>query len=376
MNNKQKRKFKIIPFCISLLMVILVTGGIGVYTTFYYGETDKAFLNKYLDENVEENKNLPINQFLDKVLKLEYSYVSNADSQQDLGLSYRDPNTKKTYTEEKFGSYEDGNVNNYYKNNIMHVNSYFDVELKLVVSETTNEKGETVTSLQYMFYFYNMDYTKMGIESANEAQERIRIGFVEGVNSKPLADYTDDEEKEGDAALEEMLTKLEDESDYTGAPSVMKYNYGYTNAKKGVDVTANLRDKNAKINPEKMEKSEALVQKLNLSVGVNPNNEYFDEMESATFSIILLNDDGEEGFTNLVEGTVSNILSIDEMQKRDTDKGYNNVLYKSPLFVKYTWTKIALASGIAFVLSGVLATLFYMIWIDEKAPTQKGKKQK
>ena len=44
MNNKQKRKFKIIPFCISLLMVILVTGGIGVYTTFYYGETDKAFL--------------------------------------------------------------------------------------------------------------------------------------------------------------------------------------------------------------------------------------------------------------------------------------------------------------------------------------------
>ena len=39
----------------------------------------------------------------------------------------------------------------------------------------------------------------MGIESANEAQERIRIVFVEGVNSKPLADYSDDEEKEGDS---------------------------------------------------------------------------------------------------------------------------------------------------------------------------------
>lgn len=376
MNNKQKRKFKIIPFCISLLMVILVTGGIGVYTTFYYGETDKAFLNKYLDENTEENKNLPFEQYLDKALKLEYSYVSNAASQQDLGLSYRDPDTKKTYTEKKFDSYEDGNTNNFYKNNVMHVESYFDIELKLIVSETQNEKGETITSLQYMFFFYNMDYTKMEIESANEAQERIRIVFVEGVNSKDSDDYTDDEEKEGDAALEEMLTNLEESSNYTGAPSVIKFSYGYTATKKSVDFSKSLRDKNATVNLDKMEKSEAFVQKLNLSVGVNPNNEYFDDMESATFSIILLNDDGEEGFTNLVEGTVSNILSIDEMQKRDTDKGYNNVLHKSPLFVKYTWTKIALASGIAFVLSGVLATLFYMIWIDEKAPTQKGKKQK
>ena len=270
-------------------------------------------IKRELDINSKENRNLPTNQYLDKVLKLEYSYFCNADSQQDLGLSYRDPDTKKAYTEEKFGSYEDGNVNNYYKNNIMHVNSYFDIELKLVVSETKNEKGETVTSLQYMFFFYNLDYIKMGIESASEAQERIRIVFVEGINSKPLADYSDDEEKEGDAALEEMLTNLEESENYTGTPSVIKF--GFSAEFKNSSIYYPVRDKNAIINPDKMEISEAFVQKLNLSVGVNPNNEYFDEMESATFSIILLNDDGEAGFTNLVEGTVSNILSIDDIQK-------------------------------------------------------------
>ena len=366
---------KKISLFILLILVLMTTSSCRIIKE-KIEEKQIEKIEREIDINSKENMNLSPNQYLDKVLKLQYLGVYNADSQQDLGLSYRDPETKKAYTENKFGSYEDGNIRNYYKNNVMHVESCFDVELKLIVFETQNEKGETVTSLQYMFFFYNMDYTKMGIESANEAQERIRIVFVEGVNSKPLKDYTDDEEKEGDAALEEMLAKLEDESDYTGAPSVMKYSYGYTNAKKGVDVVASLRDKNAIVNLDKMEKSEALVQKLNLSVGVNPNNEYFDEMESATFSIILLNDDGEAGFTNLVEGTVSNILSIDEMQKRDTDKGYNNVLHKSPLFVKYTWTKIALASGIAFVLSGVLATLFYMIWIDEKAPEGKKKQKK
>ena len=303
---------KKISLFILLILVLMTTSSCRIIKE-KIEEKQIEKIEREIDINSKENMNLSPNQYLDKVLKLQYLGVYNADSQQDLGLSYRDPETKKAYTENKFGSYEDGNIRNYYKNNVMHVESCFDVELKLIVFETQNEKGETVTSLQYMFFFYNMDYTKMGIESANEAQERIRIVFVEGVNSKPLKDYTDDEEKEGDAALEEMLTNLEGSSDYTGAPSVIKFSF--LAEFKYASIYYPVRDKNAIINPDKMEISEAFIQKLNLSVVVNPNNEYFDEMESATFSIILLNDDGEEGFTNLVEGTVSNILSIDDIHK-------------------------------------------------------------
>ena len=303
---------KKISLFILLILVLMTTSSCRIIKE-KIEEKQIEKIEREIDINSRENMNLSTNQYLDKVLKLQYSGVYNADSRQDLGLSYRDPETKKAYTENKFSSFEDGNVRNYYKNNVMHVESYFDIELKLVVSETKNEKGETVTSLQYIFFFYNMDYTKMGIESANEAQERIRIVFVEGVNSKHLLDYTDDEILEGDAALEEMLTKLDDESDYTGTPSVIKFSFSaeFKNASFYYPV----RDKNAIINPEKMEESEAFIQKLNLSIGVNYNNEYFDDMESTTFSIILLNDDGEVGFTNLVEGTKQTTLKIDDIHK-------------------------------------------------------------
>ena len=78
MKNKQNKKFKIIPFCISLLMVILVTGGIGVYTTFYYGQTDVKFLDKYFDIESKENKNLPTEQYIEKALQLENKFYSDA----------------------------------------------------------------------------------------------------------------------------------------------------------------------------------------------------------------------------------------------------------------------------------------------------------
>ena len=36
MKNKNLKQLKVIPFCISLIIVLLITGGIGIYTTFYF----------------------------------------------------------------------------------------------------------------------------------------------------------------------------------------------------------------------------------------------------------------------------------------------------------------------------------------------------
>lgn len=373
MKNKQNKKFKIIPFCISLLMVILVTGGIGVYTTFYYGQTDVKFLDKYFDIESKENKNLPTEQYIEKALQLENKFYSDADIQKELGLSYRDPKTKKAYTAEKFSSLTDGNVSNYYKNNVMHVDGYFDLELKVLISETKDEKGEIVTSLEYVFFFYNMDYTKMGFESAADPQERIKIAFVDGVNSKTENEFDEDETHTGDLALSEMMN----DDSYAGDPAVFRYEYGYYSEKKAVDVALPIYDRGAVVDGENLkvgdESNPVTVYKCNISVAPNTNSQYFDELESATFCIYLLND-GEASHTSLVEGTVSNILQLDDFDEDTFEKGYNNKLHTAPSFVKYTWTTITIFTGIALILSTVLATLFYMIWIDDKQPVKKTRK--
>lgn len=373
MNNKQKRKLKIIPFCISLLMVILVTGGICIYTTFYFGQTDVKFLDKYFDVESKENKNLPTEQYINKALELENKLYSDADIQKELGLTYRDPKTKKTYTAEKFPSLSDGNVANYHKNNVMHVDGYFDVELKVLISETKDEKGKTVTSLEYVFFFYNIDYTKMGFESASDPQEKIKIAFVDGVNSKTEDEFDEDEDYTGDYALELMM----DDDSYAGDPAIMKYTYGYYKEKKAVDYNNYIFDRGATVDGENLKIGDAsnpvTVYKCNISVAPNTNSQYFDELESATFCIYLLKD-GEKSHTSLVEGTITNIMELDDFNEDTFNKGYNNVLHKVPSFVKYTWPTIAIATSIALVLSTVLATLFYMIWIDEKEPTKKAKK--
>ena len=54
-------------------------------------------------------------------------------------------------------------------------------------------------------------------------------------------------------------------------------------------------------------------------------------------------------------------------------KGYNNTLYKVPAFIRYTWTNIVVFTGIAFVLSTVIAVLFYFIWVDDKTTSKKKK---
>lgn len=374
MKNKQKRNFKIIPFCISLLMVILVTGGIGIYTTFYYGQTDIKFLDKYLDVNSEENKNLPTDQFLDKAIQLENLLYSDADIQKDLGLSYRDPKTKKTYTAEKFPSFSDGNTLNFHKNNVMHIEGYFDLELKVLITETEDEKGQKVKSLEYVFYFYNMDYTKMGFESSYDPQEKIRIAFVDGVNNKTEDEFEEDEAHTGNLALEEMMN----DDTYAGDPAVMKYEYGYYKGNKFVDVHVPVYDRGAVVDGENLKVADitdpVTVYKCNISVAQNTNGQYFDDLDSATFCIYLLND-GQSSHTTLVEGTVANILSLDDLNENTFEKGYNNALHTVPSFLKYTWTTVILFTGIALILSTVLATLFYMIWIDEKQPTKNKSKK-
>ena len=164
---------------------------------------------------------------------------------------------------------------------------------------------------------------------------------------------------------------------YAGDPAVFRYEYGYYSEKKAVDVALPIYDRGAVVDGENLkvgdESNPVTVYKCNISVAPNTNSQYFDELESATFCIYLLND-GEASHTSLVEGTVSNILQLDDFDEDTFEKGYNNKLHTAPSFIKYTWSTITIFTGIALILSTVLATLFYMIWIDDKQPVKKTRK--
>ena len=305
MKNKQAKKFKVIPFCISLLIVILITGGIGVYTTFYYGQADVKFLSGYL--GVEENENLSSAEYINKALELETKgYI---DAPESIKLNFRDAKTKNNYGPEKFESISQGNVANYFKDGVMHVEGYFDISLKILLTEEKNSKGEIEQSYTYVFYLYNIDYTKMGFENTVDPQDRIRIAFVEGVDSRNEDQYTDDESYLGDVALKEMM----DDETYEGDLAVLSFTYGYYNEKKGVSGNYPVYDRGATVDTEKMEITSANdpVCVLKSSLYNNSEGKYFDELEAVTFSIYVLNEE-ETKHTTIVEGTVENILSSEE----------------------------------------------------------------
>lgn len=382
MKNKKTKQFKVIPFCISLLIVLLITGGIGIYTTFFYGGTDIKFLNGYL--GYEENKDIPSTQeYIEKFVKLESTkYILNT---KETGLSYRNPSTKQEYTSKKDDDVSDSN-SNYFNNGVMRVYDYFDIILYTTLSETKNSEGEVETTLNYTFYFFNVNYEKLQTQNLS-----FQIAFVEGIdNRNSLDEYKDGEALVGDLALEKMMA---DES-YGGDTIAIEYNYNYSD--KGIDGSLYyLYDMGARF-----EGTDFVIENGANSLCVykaslfnsstytyedrdddNDDKEEsvaskdFADMENSTFLIYQLTTDknGENVAKPIVEGTINNILTVDEANELNLLKGYSNTLYKVPTFIRYTWTNIVVFTGIAFVLSTVIAVLFYFIWVDDKTTSKKKK---
>lgn len=384
MKNKKTKQFKVIPFCISLLIVLLITGGIGIYTTFFYGGTDLKFLSSYL--GYEKNQDIPSTQeYIEKFVQLESTkYLLHT---KETGLSYRDPNTKVAYSENKNNNLSSNNASsNYFNNGVMHVEGYFDIILYTTLSESENSKGEIDTTLNYTFYFYNINYENLQSQNLS-----FQIAFVEGIDSRTdISEYDHGESLVGDLALEKMMA----DNSYSGDTISIEYNYTYSD--KGTsgaiyylyDLGAKVDGTNYSVNnganslcvyktslfnsaPYTYEDREDDNDDAEESVG----SKDLTDMENATFLIYQLTTDknGDNVAKPIVEGTLNNILTEEEARELNLFKGYNNTLYKVPSFFRYTWTNIIGFTGIAFALSTVIAVLFYFIWVDEKKPTKKNK---
>lgn len=352
-----KRKIRIIPFLISLLIVLGSVIGIAIYSYNWKTNRDR-YLEKIFD--IENKNGESTNATIDSAMKWTSSYYQFNPGT----LTYRDSESKKEYGETPFTNIYDGNINNYFKNGVLHIEGWFDVIVYSVVNltEYTNEETgeqESEYTLNYYFMFENINYAATkGFNPAN-----IGIAFVEGIG-EGIVDENDEDAKEfGDAALETYLENIESgESTSTNA-----YFYTYS----GSAITYRIIDKNAQ------NAGDGIVSYLYkiMPFSGETNKVNFNELEEITFALIYSDENNK--ITNLVEGTLTNLPKIEDyLEGRTGLEGYASNYNKAP-YINFIWPRMLLHSSIALLLSGIVAVLFYLIWdTDEPQKPQNTRYKK
>lgn len=325
-----KFKFKLIPFLLSLLIVVGVTFGICWYSYHDYPLNKFSFYEEYF--HLEDYAEYETTELIENAVKFQYEGYKKASS------------TVSVINNEENGvTYKDGTIN---------VPNYFDIDIYITVVDNEGEK-----TYSYYFYFYNVNYQN----STLVPNEDIAIILVNGIGEG--TDVEEDEDKYGNALLDEAIENLGDE-DTTNNPS---YNslaaFGYTGIAESVDTSRiyPIYDNGFTGDPDVEEGSEHYVwrcaPRLDYSHAEIYNEDTLEDGE-ATFAIIKLDDTNEE----LCRGTIT---GVDKISETSFDAGYSSIPTNS-YYSSVVLPRVLLHGGIAFVISAVIAFLFYLLWLDPK----------
>ena len=368
MKNKKPTKLKILPFCIAILMVLLITGGIGAYTSLSWVDTKLDFLDGFFA--LENNKNIQTTDYIKKTLELRSDRY--ADASEFIDLKFRDPETNEEYSENPLNG-------STYKNGVMDLNGYFNVYLTAEVNESENTNGSL--EVIYRFNFFNVDYTKIGLEALEDIKKcSLAVVYVDGTELADSQEETDHKEDlKGEAALNYTLENVT-AAGYE-AIGLLQHQFPYTLNGTEYSKNSGVFDRNAIVGDKEATAvilQSSFIQYGNSVYGGEDSRIDFDKEigDSATFAIVLTESDGTSYKVKkvLLEGTMENIIHSADVSNAETKeealshfhKGYGDKFYAHPEFLKYSWKNIVLFTGIAFVISSVLAVLFYMIWVDDK----------
>ena len=136
--TKMKRTFKLIPFLISLLLVVGVTFLICWYSFYGYKLNRIRFYENYFHQ--DDYKDVETTTLIENAVKFEF-------------IGY-----KKASDTVAFHNVSESGVKFTYKNGTLNVPGYFDVDIYLV-DTTSDVDGDA--SYSYYFYFYNVNYSKI-----------------------------------------------------------------------------------------------------------------------------------------------------------------------------------------------------------------------
>jgi hypothetical protein len=326
-----KFKFKIIPFLISLLIVVGVTFGICWYSYHDYPLNKYDFYEEYFHK--EDYKNYQSSELIENAVKFQYEGYKKASN--------------------TISALENTEVQSTYNNGTISVPGYFDIDIYLTVSDSNGEK-----TYSYYFYFYNVNYQDSTLDPLNEIGVIIVNGIGEGVAE------TEDDEEFGSALLETAISNLGDDNDNNNPSYNALAAYGYTaNSARIYPIFDTGYSSDNKVDTTADHYVWRCSPRLDYSHTEITDKAKFADGE-ATFAIV---DFGGKTVKSLFKGTMT---GINKMSEVDYDEGYNEDPTKS-YYGSVVFPKVLLHGGIAFVISAVIAFLFYLLWLDPKEETKK-----
>ncbi len=331
-----KFKFKIIPFLISLLIVAGTTFGICWYSYHDYPLNKYAFFDEYF--HVEDYEKYSSQELIEDAVKFQYEGYKKASD--TINLIENDG---------KEATYKDGTIS---------IPGYFDIDIYLTVIDNEGEK-----TYSYYFYFYNVVYQGTNLDPQEEIAVIIVNGIGEGV---------EDDKQIGTTLLDTTISNLgDDDTDNNPkfnalATYVYSYTYGENNAGRPYPIYDT-----GYVNEDDDDSSNYAVWRCAPRLD-NNNKEIFNSVTfedgEATFAVVKYNSKKAEA---LCKGTMT---GINDMDLVDYNKGHNGDMYQS-YYSSVVIPKVLVHGAIAFVISGVIAFLFYLLWLPEKAEAVTNKKQ-
>lgn len=343
------KKIKLIPFIISILFPLACTTFIVCYS---YGVNDTYTKNKDRYEvHVQQNY-----------------YDENGQASDEI---------KKAVTMDS-NKYQLVSLNNLEENFSGDLNSALYAYTSNV--ETTNDEGETETSLEiaYSLYLYDIVYNnKYSNSSAFESQNGV---YLKNGASLALV-YV----KGTGAAPDERLDIALDELKENGITSTGTY------------VTASkvdINDTNAQ-NYTSTDDTEAMTYRVSLFNSLTADFFNFDDLEKIYEKDI---EDGqviEEGYTlalvnyystgahsNSVKViskfTIDNVYEAEDFEELETvSTGYSSDYAKAGYsYLKFVFPTLLWQGALTLVITGILSVLFYAIWQVEEVETEEQKRIK
>lgn len=365
-----KIKFRLIPFIISLLIVISSVTGITLYSYYKYDNNKIRFVADYF--HYEEYKSVETETQIEDFVKFttaNYSKISE-------GLNFIDAKSGNTYTNKPSDNSKNLVNGAIWENGVLHLPGYFDLAM---YAETVYNTDSEEWILTYYIYLYNVNYDVV------DSMDKLYFVFVDGIGE------SQENELYGVTKLDTMIKEIKD-AEYGGPNGTNLPTYSFS----GEQASSNpmyIHDNNAKgsaisdDNVPYVYRLTTMTEALSSTSDLDDEIEtarWFYELKSTTFSIFHSGSDTlynaiEKGTTDeikeLVRGTyvnpyedaedfnskVDNATIFDGYEKNIFDAGYG----------KFIFWRIFIEGAITFVISGVLALLFYLIWQDDEIEEKK-----
>lgn len=356
-----KIRFKLIPFLISTLIVVGITFGICWYSYHGYEGNKLKFLDEYF--HVDDYEEQPASDLIHNFVEMQFTKYAKGNDK----VSIINPDT-----EEKVTSSTDNSSVLSFNNGTIHVPNYFDIDVYATATYSDSE-----WTYNYYFYFYNINYKNSTFSLSN-----LELIIVDGTGRTSDEEEIEDADKLGLDLLDVAYLKRYDEDPNNNPSTTLGYitTFGYT-GDADVSATFPIYDSGYTNVDEENDDSQHLVFNMSLKTDINhvsitnpvdSNGKPVTTTGNVSFTLVDTTDDTN---VRLFTGSIQDVTSMDQLS-------YEDGCTKDPLQCKSYGSvvagKVILHSSIAFVISAVIAVLFYLIWMDpaEGGSDKKGQKAK